>query len=156
MPQPTEPLPHSHRPPGPPIHEAAWSTLDALTGYRIAALRCEVFVVEQRCAYLDLDGRDLEPGATQLWCEGPEGDVLCALRVLPEVEGWRIGRVVTAPAARGRGLAGRLLRRVLERPGPFVLDAQSYLTDWYGGFGFRPVGEQFVEDGIPHTPMRRP
>jgi ElaA protein len=42
------------------------------------------------------------------------------------------------------------------RTGPFVLDAQSYLTEWYGRFGFVVDGPAFVEDGIPHTPMRRP
>ena len=36
-----------------------------------------------------------------------------------------------------------------------VLDAQSYLVGWYARFGFTPDGPEFVEDGIPHVPMRR-
>ncbi len=128
-----------------------------MTAYRLAALRSAVFVVEQTCAYLDLDGRDLEPGATQLLWRHPDGSVPAALRVLAEADGgWRIGRVVTDPAHRAAGLAGRLVQRVLDsRDGPFVLDAQSYLTGWYGRFGFSVAGPGFVEDGIPHTPMRR-
>lgn len=149
-----------------PIHEAPWTELPAVTAYRLAALRSAVFVVEQRCPYLDLDGRDLEAGVTQWWiadATGVGGDPaaddrpVAALRVLPEGDGWRIGRVVTDPAYRAVGLAGRLLAAVLERRrGPFVLDAQSYLTAWYERFGFVVDGPEFVEDGIPHTPMRRP
>ncbi|MBT5578975.1 MAG: GNAT family N-acetyltransferase, partial [Acidimicrobiaceae bacterium] len=39
--------------------------------------------------------------------------------------------------------------------GPWVLDAQSYLVTWYQDLGFMVDGEEFVEDGIPHVPMRR-
>jgi ElaA protein len=69
----------------------------------------------------------------------------------------RIGRVCTAATARGRGLAGQLMADALDQIGdrPCVLDAQSYLVDFYRGFGFRPVGPEYVEDGIPHVPMRR-
>jgi len=71
---------------------------------------------------------------------------------------WRIGRVATASAQRGRGLAAALMRAALaECVGrPVALEAQSYLTDWYAGFGFVVDGTEYVdEDGIPHTPMRR-
>jgi len=157
MPAPAQPahpdLPHDDL----PIREAAWAELDATTTYRIAALRAAVFVVEQQCCYLDLDGRDLEPDARHLFITGPGGTVLAALRVLAEADGGhRIGRVVTDPAHRGQGLAARLLLAALQRRGPFVLDAQSHLSDWYAGFGFEVCGAEFVEDGIPHLPMQRP
>ncbi len=70
--------------------------------------------------------------------------------------GWRIGRVVTAASHRGQGLAAILVGHALGRPGPFVLDAQAHLGDWYGTFGFRRSGADFLLDGIPHMPMRRP
>jgi ElaA protein len=38
---------------------------------------------------------------------------------------------------------------------PIVLGAQRYLEQWYEGFGFRRTGADYVEDGIPHLPMRR-
>jgi ElaA protein len=68
----------------------------------------------------------------------------------------RIGRVVTAKTARGAGLAGRLLEHALEIIGnrPSVLDAQSYLVGFYAKYGYQPTGPEFLEDGIPHTPMR--
>ncbi|MGO4340255.1 GNAT family N-acetyltransferase [Pedococcus sp. 2YAF34] len=148
------------------VRSAAFADLDALTAYRLWALRSDVFVVEQDCPYLDLDGRDLEPGTRHLWLERG-GVPVATLRVLddPGADGGalRIGRVATARAWRGRGFAARLVSAVLEgtvlegaRERDVVLDAQSHLVDWYAGFGFAPSGRGFVEDGIPHTPMRRP
>jgi ElaA protein len=142
------------------VHSAAFADLDLVTAYRLWALRSDVFVVEQDCPYLDLDGRDLEPGTRHLWVERA-GAPVATLRVLDDAEGdggaLRIGRVATARAWRGRGLAALLVSSVLEAAGErdVVLDAQSHLVDWYAGFGFAPSGRGFVEDGIPHTPMRR-
>lgn len=140
------------------IHDAALDELDPRTLYRILALRSQVFVVEQDCAYLDLDGRDAEPGARQLWIER-DGTVLATLRVLADDAATvRIGRVATVPEARGGGLAAQLMTRALALAGDreIVLDAQTYLHDWYARFGFVRDGADFVEDGIPHVPMRRP
>lgn len=141
----------------PEIHDATLVELNALTLYRILALRAEVFVLEQECAYLDLDGRDTEPDARQLWIAGQDGSVLATLRLLTDPGGVaRIGRVATARAGRNSGLAGQLMRRALELAAgnPVVLDAQVYLAGWYAGFGFVRDGADFLEDGIPHLPMR--
>jgi len=146
-----------------PVNEVRWAgfvDLDAVTAYRLWALRSDVFVVEQDCPYLDLDGRDLAPGTRHVWIERA-GAPVATLRVLddPEADGGalRVGRVATARAWRARGLAGQMLASVLEAAGhrDVVLDAQSHLVEWYAGFGFVPSGRGFVEDGIPHTPMRR-
>lgn len=140
-----------------PVRDAALRALDPATLYRILALRTEVFVVEQNCVYQDLDGRDLEPSARQLWIED-DGEVLATLRILTDDDGrLRIGRVVTAPKSRGAGLAALLMRRALELVGsaPAVLEAQSHLVDWYARFGFVVAGPEYVEDGIPHTTMTR-
>jgi ElaA protein len=139
------------------VRSAAFADLDAVTAYRLWALRSAVFVVEQDCAYLDLDGRDLEPLTRHLWVE-QDGLPVATLRLLDDGEALRIGRVVTAVPARGRGLAARLVAAALEAAGEraVVLDAQSHLVDWYAGFGFAPSGPGFLDDGIPHTPMRRP
>jgi ElaA protein len=140
-----------------PVRSAGFAALAGPTAYRLWALRSEVFVVEQAAAYLDLDGRDVEAGTRHLWVEDA-GVPVATLRVLDDGDTWRIGRVATARSHRGQGLAAALLRAALEECGgrPVVLDAQSYLTDWYTAFGFVPDGHEFVdEDGIPHTPMRR-
>ena len=140
-----------------PVHDATLADLDPTTLYRILALRSDVFVVEQDCVYADADGRDLEPDARQVWIEGDDGTVLATLRVLVDANGAvRIGRVATAPAARGEGLGARLMVRALELAGSreVVLDAQTYLLEWYARFGFVRNGADYVEDGIPHVPMR--
>ncbi len=132
--------------------------LDAATFYRILALRTDVFVVEQHCPYPELDGRDLEPDARQLWVER-DGRVVATLRLLRDPDGAaRIGRVATRADVRGDGLAGELMRRALELAGaaPVVLDAQSHLAGWYARFGFVVTGPDYLDDGIAHVPMRRP
>ena len=138
------------------VEQRSFADLDAATAYAIWRLRQDVFVVEQECPYPDLDGRDTEPGTVHVVMrEG--GDVIGYARVLDDGGEWRIGRVVLAPAARGRGLADRLMTAALEAcpARPVVLDAQSPLVDWYAGLGFAVDGEEFLEDGIPHVPMRR-
>ena len=143
------------------FHHAHVRAIDPLTLYAILRLRVEVFVVEQACAYPELDGRDLEPRAELFWVtDGPE--VLATLRMLRDADGaLRIGRVATAPTARSRGVASTLMlealqcRAELDPAAPVVLDAQSHLAGWYARFGFHIVGQQFEEDGIPHVPMRR-
>ncbi|MFI1989155.1 GNAT family N-acetyltransferase [Actinoplanes sp. NPDC020271] len=135
---------------------ASFRDLTAATLYDILRLRSDVFVVEQECAYPDLDGRDTEPGTRHLWFSR-DREIRAYLRILDDHGTERIGRVVTAKSARGSGLAGRLMTHALEIIGhrPAVLDAQSYLVDFYAKFGFVPSGPEFVEDGIPHTPMTR-
>jgi ElaA protein len=138
------------------VRVATFAELTPLQLYRILKLRADVFVVEQDCVYPDIDDRDLEPDALHMWIE--DADALVAyLRVLsgPPAGTWRIGRVVTAAHVRGGGLASDLVRRALAlTQGPVVLNAQSYLVDWYAGLGFEVDGGEFLDDGVPHTPMR--
>jgi ElaA protein len=142
------------------LHRGAAAELDPVVLYRLLELRVVVFVVEQQAAYADVDGRDVEPGAELLWAE-EDGVVLATARVLRDPDAMRIGRVATATAARGRGVASDLMRFAVDRcielsPAlPMVLDAQEHLADWYARFGFRIDGDRFLEDDIPHVPMRR-
>ncbi|HEX6341919.1 GNAT family N-acetyltransferase [Umezawaea sp.] len=127
--------------------------------YAFLRLRSEVFVIEQSSIYRDLDGRDLEPGARHFWLEvDGTSEPVAYLRLLEEPDGtFRIGRVVTGRVARGRGYSRRLVEAALSEVGTVdcVLDAQTYIVDFYGSFGFVPEGEEFIEDGIPHLRMRR-
>ena len=140
----------------PEIHSAPTRDLDVVTLHDLLRLRQDVFVVEQECVYADVDGRDLEPGTVQVWVTGDDGAVVATLRVLADADGTaRIGRVATASGSRGRGLAADLVRAALALGvGPVVLDAQSHLEQWYARLGFVRAGEGFVEDDIPHVPMR--
>lgn len=147
-------------PSGLALHDAALADLPVARVYELLALRVDVFVVEQECPYPELDGRDLEPGARQVFLVDPGTDrVAAALRRLddrvddrPVI---RVGRVVTPASHRGAGLAGWLVQHVVAGADrPVVLDAQEHLVDFYGRCGFRVTGPGWVEDGIPHVPMR--
>ena len=130
--------------------------LDPEVAYAVWRLRQQVFVVEQACPYPDLDGRDPEP-ETRHVVMADDDHVIGYARVLDDGHAWRIGRVVLAPEARGRGWADRLMAAALTvcEDNPTVLDAQTPLVGWYATFGFEVDGPEFLEDGIPHTPMRR-
>jgi ElaA protein len=129
--------------------------------YEILALRQEVFVVEQNCPYLDCDGKDLH--AWHLMGRDEAGKLICYTRLLPEglsYEGYTsIGRVVSSPLARGTGAGKILMERSIDMcyhlfgPQPIKIGAQSYLLKFYESFGFQSTGEEYLEDGIPHTKM---
>jgi ElaA protein len=138
------------------VRVAGFDELDVATAYRLWRLRADVFVVEQECAYPDLDGRDTEPATRHLWVV--DGDLPVGyLRVLEDDDVARVGRVVVATSHRGHGVGEALMRRAheLTRGLSVVLDAQAHLTDWYTRLGYHAVGPQFLDDGIPHVPMRR-
>jgi ElaA protein len=140
----------------PELRISTFRELDASTLYAILRLRGDVFVVEQKCFYADLDGRDTEPGTRHLWFV--DGDRIVAyLRILDDGEHARIGRVLTAADARGAGLAGQLMSEALQVIGDrsSVLDAQAHLVSFYHRFGYDEAGPEFIEDGIPHVPMLR-
>ena len=131
--------------------------------YALLKLRSEVFVVEQKCAYPDLDGQDLEGDTYHLM--GWEDDQLKAyLRLLdPQSQGGDgvIGRVITAPQARGQGVGHEMMEQALKQAEkhwpqvPIYLSAQAHLQGYYGKYGFVVAGEEYLEDDIPHIGMRR-
>jgi ElaA protein len=137
------------------VEAVPFDLLDARTAYDVWRLRQAVFVVEQECAYPDLDGRDLEDGTRHVLLRDGE-ELLGYARVLDDGDVWRIGRVVLRGDARGRGLAGPLVQTALQVCGgrDVVLDAQAPLRGWYADLGFEVTGPEFLDDGIPHLPMR--
>lgn len=140
----------------PQWHVASFAELTARQLHDLLRLRVDVFVVEQDCAYPELDGRDTEPTTEHHWVE-VGGEVAACVRVL-EGEGCAIiGRVSTARGHRGNGYAAQLVQRALDRIGHrrTEIGAQAYLEGWYSQFGFVRSGEDYVEDGILHLPMVR-
>ena len=140
-----------------------FSQLSTRQLYDILRLRSEVFVVEQECAYQDLDGHDMH--ANTLHLLGYRDDKLTAYaRILdegvtyPEVA---IGRVVTAHTERGNGAGHELIAQALleikeKWPNQAVMmGAQSHLVDFYGKHGFKVSSDEYMEDGIPHIDMTR-
>jgi len=134
--------------------------LSALQLYALFAARESVFVVEQRCVYQELDGRDFEASHLIAWA-GTE--VAACLRVLApgaKLSQPTIGRVMTAKGFRGRGLGRELMERALKHvdevyPQSVRISAQAHLEKFYRSFSFEPVSEPYIEDGIPHIEMVR-
>lgn len=146
------------------LHRSWSADLTTTTLYALLRLRVDVFVVEQACPYPELDGRDLEPGTRHYWIAADDGTVASTLRVLedpPTVDGepmFRIGRVCTHRAHRGKHLSNRLMDAALADIGEHAcrVEAQAYLTEMYAAHGFVAEGAEYLEDGIPHVSMLRP
>jgi ElaA protein len=138
-------------------HERAFAELTILELYAITALRESVFIVEQNCPYLDADG--LDPVSRHLWAaDGATIHAYC--RIVPaaaKFDDISIGRVITAPHARGTGLGKELMRRALAACGavPVRIGAQAHLERFYNELGFVRASEPYDEDGIPHIEMLR-
>lgn len=139
-------------------HLRSFDQLSVHELYAIIALRQRVFVVEQACAYLDAD--DADPPSRHLWATAADGAVHAYCRLVPAglkfVEA-SIGRVITAPQARGTGLGKELMRRALADLGnvPVRIGAQAHLERFYGELGFQRASEPYDEDGIAHIEMLR-
>jgi ElaA protein len=143
-----------------------FAALSADTLYRLLRLRSEVFVVEQNCVFLDMDGLDAQ-------CLHVLGEVVdengtphlhASTRLVPPGVAFAeasIGRVVTAPAARGGGIGHALMNesvRLLEKlwgPQPIRIGAQAHLESFYNRHGFVSDNKPYIEDGIPHLEMIR-
>ena len=127
--------------------------------YKILRLRSEVFVVEQQCVYLDMDNKDY-------YCHhllGWEGDQLLGYsRIVPSgisYAEFSIGRVVSSPAARGKGIGRELIQQSIQTVYNLYgrkdirIGAQYYLREFYSSFGFVQKGDIYPEDGIEHIEM---
>lgn len=139
------------------IRCVAGDRLTAQDVYDVWKIRDAVFAVEQRCDEEDVDGRDLLPGATHLWLADADGPT-SYLRVYVADDGERrIGRVCTRRDQRSLGLSASLMAEVHRLWGDdrLGLNAQAHLEQWYEGFGYTRCGEEFMEAGIRHVPMRR-
>lgn len=148
-----------------PLHWLArpFAGLGVESLYAAMQLRQQVFVMEQQCAYLDADGLDTQCWHLLGW--SAPGRLAAYLRIVPpglKYAEASIGRVVTAPDQRGRGLGRELVGRGVERcsqlhPARGIrISAQAHLQPFYGHFGFVTQSDEFLEDGIPHVEMLRP
>ncbi|CCJ76114.1 GNAT family N-acetyltransferase [Cronobacter muytjensii] len=137
--------------------------LDVPTLYALLKLRCEVFVVEQTCPYLDVDGEDLV-GDNRHLLAWRDNQLIAYARILksndPDAP-VAIGRVIVSEQARGEKLGVELMKRAVEScernwpQSPLYLSAQAHLQAFYAQFGFTPATDSYDEDGIPHIGMRR-
>ncbi|RXT15382.1 GNAT family N-acetyltransferase [Ammoniphilus sp. CFH 90114] len=142
-------------------HFKTFNELTTQELYNILKERVAVFVVEQECPYPEVDGHDV--AAHHLYLE-QDGKIAAYLRVLPQNTIYpevSLGRVLVAKDFRGQGLAKELIDRALRfvdeewQVSTVKIQAQDYLRQFYGAFGFEPISEVYLEDNIPHVDMKR-
>ncbi len=129
--------------------------------YALGQLRQAVFVVEQNCPYLDLDGKDTE--CYHLLGIDNQANIVAYCRILPPNVSYpkdvSIGRVATAMSVRGTGAGRALMVNALNHCNRLFGDtairisAQTYLVKFYASLGFVSTGKEYLEDDIPHTEM---
>ncbi|MBC7935537.1 MAG: GNAT family N-acetyltransferase [Rhizobacter sp.] len=128
--------------------------------YTILKLRSEVFVVEQNCVYLDIDGKDMDAYHLCGWLNN-ELLVAYARLLAPGVSYTEasIGRVVTHPSHRQDGYGKKLMYKAIENTltifntAAIKIGAQQYLLKFYSSLGFIVSSDPYIEDGIPHVEM---
>jgi ElaA protein len=134
-----------------------WQRFDALTTpelYELLCFRQQIFVVEQRSPYPDLDGHDREAWHLTLRVEGA---LAGCLRLIPQP--LRIGRVAVAADLRRRGLGRLLMIEALafcreRHPGQAIaLGAQLQLAGFYESLGFAALGAPYDDFGVAHIEM---
>ena len=133
--------------------------LDTEDLYQILRLRSEVFVVEQNCVYQDIDNKD--QNAIHLYYK--ENDQIVAYtRIFKAGDYYEnpcIGRVVVSKKNRGNDLGKKIMIDSMEyikqniKGEKIELSAQKYLDKFYKDLGFYKIGEDYLEDGIPHQRM---
>ncbi|MDD2983308.1 MAG: GNAT family N-acetyltransferase [Crocinitomicaceae bacterium] len=137
-----------------------FSELTTIEFHDLIALRMKVFVVEQNCPYLDLDGKDKK--SYHLICRDGLGNVVATARMLPPGISYpevSIGRVVIDDKIRGLGKGHELMEKcmlfAIDEFGavPIRISAQKHLEDYYHSHGFDVSGETYLEDNIPHVEM---
>ena len=135
-----------------------WDDLSIDEVQSIFGLRSEVFIVEQECPYQDVDGRDPEADHLLLY----ENNILCGYtRIFSKNTYFKeasFGRTVVKKKYRGKGYGHILVKESLKhlknkKENIIKISAQSYLKKFYASHGFVLKGEEYMEDGIPHTAM---
>ncbi|WP_027127990.1 GNAT family N-acetyltransferase [Fusobacterium perfoetens] len=140
-------------------------TFEELSGkevYEICKLRNEIFIVEQNCPYLDLDGND-EKCLHLYFFDDVENEIICYCRIIPKGITYTtasIGRIVANQKYRKMGYTREMLTKAIEiiekkfREKEITIGAQNYLRKFYSSLGFIPISEVYDEDGIPHVTMK--
>ena len=129
--------------------------------YQILQLRSEVFVVEQDCVYQDIDFKDQKA----LHVFGFKDDKIVAYtRIFKPgdyFENASIGRVVVAAGERKYGFGHYIMKSSIKaikthfKVDEITISAQKYLKKFYETHQFKQIGEEYLEDGIPHIKMDR-
>ena len=126
--------------------------------FDILKLRIEIFVVEQCCYYQELDYEDKEAFHVSIY---NDGIIVAVGRIIPNLHNKevKIGRIAVKMEYRKKGLAYKMMKDIMNflsndyKNFSVLLSAQTYLIEFYQSFGFKEVGDNYLEDGIEHINM---
>jgi len=130
--------------------------------FDVLQLRVDVFVVEQHCAYRELEEYDRHPEARHLSGRNEGGELIAYARLLPPAVRYpevNLGRFVVKADFRKQGIGHQLVQTALQEisswwpKSSIRISAQEYLQGFYAQYGFTRVSEVYLEDGIPHVEM---
>ena len=134
-----------------------FNELSTIELYEILKARSQIFVIEQKCIYQDLD--DIDYKSIHIFYQ-QDNKVIAYLRIFPKEENWdivQIGRVLSIE--HGKGLGGKVLKEGIKfikekiNAKKIYIEAQCYVIGFYKREGFKICSEEFLEDGIPHIKM---
>ena len=136
----------------------AWDQLSSKEINDIFSLRSEVFIVEQECIYQDVDGKDEKADHVLLIINNQLVGYTRVFNKNIYFKEASFGRAVVKKSHRGEGYGHLLVEKSLEhlktnKQSPIKISAQSHLKEFYSSHGFVTKGEEYMEDGIPHTAM---
>ena len=126
--------------------------------FDILKLRIEIFVVEQCCYYQELDNEDKEAFHVSIY---NDGIIVAVGRIIPNPHNKevKIGRIAVKMEHRKKGLAYKMMKDIMNfiykkyKNFSVLLSAQTYLIEFYQSFGFKEIGNTYLEDGIEHINM---
>ena len=134
-----------------------FNEIDIKTLHNIFLIRAEVFIVEQQCAYQDIDGKD----TNSIHIIGKKKEEIIAYSRIMNLNNdfCSIGRVLVKKDLRKKGLGIKLMKKSIEEATRLYnkkkikISAQEYLKIFYEDLGFKHTGKSYLEDGIPHIEM---
>ena len=136
-----------------------WEKLSSKEIHDIFALRSKVFVVEQNCVYQDIDNKDLKA----IHVLGVfKNRIIAYARCFNQGDYFKelsFGRAIVEKEQRGKGIGGELIKETLKNikkiwpDNKIKISAQAHLSGFYEKYGFKTIGKNYLEDGIPHIEM---
>lgn len=143
------------------IEILSFDQISVKTLYQLLSLRNEVFIVEQECAYADIDFKDQQALHVLGWKNNILVGYARCFKQEDYFEEAAIGRILIKENFRSRGYGNQITRAAIEaieknfKTKEIKISAQTYLIDFYNKLGFKEYGESYLEDEIPHIAMIR-
>lgn len=131
-----------------------------------SAVEFEAVKVIRSCVFTNEQGADAdsefdEYDKTSLFALLYEDDKpVGTARIAETAEGIKIGRIAILKECRGKGYGADIVKAVTDKAfnmgaDRVFVDAQNYAVPFYEKLGFKVIGAEIIDRGLPHIPMCR-